>query len=253
MNTFRSLLLATLTATLAAQTPGFEVASVKLSKPGAANVKEGNRELITVDPATLILRNLTLQSCLRWAYDVQDYQILGPAWLNSEHYDIAATTATPATPSQMKVMLRTLLESRFRIALHHEMKELPVYELVIVKSGARSGPKLTKSPTPGEPKMVPGDGALLYTNYTMAHFAEKLPGIPFRVDRPVVDKTGLQDAYNFRVKLADNAVEMKHAFENSDGPLAEEALKQMGLRLQPRRDPIDVLIIDRAERLPTAN
>jgi uncharacterized protein (TIGR03435 family) len=248
VNSLRPLLL-TLLAALTAQSQAFEVASIKPSKSGIVNLKEGNKELITVDPATLILRNLTLKSCLRWAYDLHDYQMLGPAWLSNEHYDIVATTGSPATPAQMRGMLRLLLTSRFQIARHHETKELPVYELL----PARSGLKLTKSKTSGDPKMLPGDGALHYTNYTMAEFAEKLPAIPFRVDRPVIDKTGLPDAYDFRVNLADNAVEMKRAFENSDGPLAEEALRQMGLRLQPRKDLIDVLVIDRAEKIPVEN
>lgn len=228
----------------------FEVASVKPAKSAAANSKEGPQEKITVDPGSLTMRSVTLRSCIHWAFGVADYQISGPGWLATERYDIQGKTAAPATPEQLRGMLRALLASRFGVALHRETKELPVYELVV----GRNGPKLKPSADDADSGMRPNmDGELVYTHYTLAEFAEKMTGIPFRVDRTVVDKTALAGAYDFKLKIADNAAEMKRGFEREDGPTPSDILQQIGLKLEARRDPIEILVIDKAERNPAEN
>ena len=82
--------------------------------------------------------NVTLKSLLLRAYGVKDYQLLGPGWLGSERYEIRATVPSAATKEQFNAMLRSLLQERFNLAIHHETKEMSVYELVVGKNGSKS-------------------------------------------------------------------------------------------------------------------
>ena len=109
----------------------------------------------------------------------------------------------PVPADQLKIMPQTLLVSRFSLVLNRETRKLPVYELLV----ARQSPKLTQaqsatSPADGvaESSMQPGEGDLVCRNYSMKEFAEKLAGIPFRVDRAVVNKTGLPRNLRFQAK-----------------------------------------------------
>ncbi|MES1256950.1 MAG: TIGR03435 family protein [Acidobacteriota bacterium] len=227
----------------------FEVASVKANKAGDAGGEGATRESVSHSPDSLTMRNVTLKTCLRWAYDVADYQIAGPGWIGSHRYDILAKAATPASPEQLRVMLQALLASRFKVTLHREKKELPVYELVV----ARASPKLVRAEDGGDSSMRPGDGDLVFQNYSMAEFADRLPGIPFRVDRTVVDRTGLPGAWNFKLKIADNAAAMKSGFEHADGPAVFDVVRQIGLRLDARKDLLEILVLDSAEKIPLEN
>ncbi len=228
----------------------FEVASVKPAKGAAGNVKEGPQEKIAVDPGSLTMRSVTLRTCIQWAYSVADYQISGPAWLALDRYDIQAKAGTPASPEQLRGMLRALLASRFGLTLHRETRDLPVYELVVGRNGAKLKPAAGDADSEMRPNT---DGELVYSHYTLPEFAGKMTGIPFRVDRIVIDKTGLAGAYDFRLKIADNAVEMKRGFEREDGPTPSDILRQIGLKLEARRAPVESLVVDRAERKPAEN
>jgi bla regulator protein BlaR1 len=227
----------------------FDVASVKPSQAGSAGGEGSTRESISYDPGSLTMRNVTLKSCIQWAYSVAGYQVSGPAWIGSRRYDIQAKAGSPATREQLRLMLRALLISRFHLALHRETRDLPVYDLETGKGGA----KLRPAQSEGESEMQPGDGQLVYRRYSMAEFAEKLPGIPFRVDRAVVDKTGLPGTYDFQLKIAGDAAAMKSSFEHSDGPLVFDILQQIGLKLQPRKGPVPMLAIDSADQDPEEN
>ncbi len=117
--------------------PAFDVASIKPNQMGNAGGEKSERENITVSPEGVMMRNVSLRSCLRWAYDVKDFQISGPGWLASEKYDIAAKTAPPTSAGQLRLMMQTLLADRFKLALHRETKDLPVYALVVGKNGPK--------------------------------------------------------------------------------------------------------------------
>ena len=246
MKAHTGVILIGLTLTIASPAQTFEVASVKPDKDGNSGMEGSTRESITHNPGSLTMRNVTLKSCIRWAYELADYQISGPAWIGSQRYDVQARAGRAATVEQLRLMLRDLLASRFQLALHRENRELPVYELIAGKDGPRLQPVAGEGP--GE--MRPADGDLVYQRYSMAEFAQGLPGIPFRVDRPVVDKTGLAGIYNFRLKIAPDATVMKSSFEHSENPLAFDVLRQIGLKLQARKDPTEMMVIDRAERNP---
>lgn len=234
---------------IAGQAQTFDVASIKPDRAGNAGGEGSTRESISHDPGALVMRNVTLRSCLRWAYGVANDRISGPAWIGADRYDIQARTEKPATEAQLRLMLQSLLASRFHLTIRRETKELPIYELLV----AKDGPKLTPAHEEGQSQMRPGDGDLAYLRYSMPEFAEKLSGIPFRVDRPVVDKTGLSGAFNFKLKIAGDAAEMKSNFERSEGPDVAGVLRQIGLRLQPRRAPLESLIVESAEKNPSEN
>jgi uncharacterized protein (TIGR03435 family) len=229
----------------------FEVASVKTNSAGRAGGEGSDRESIASTPGGITMRNVSLRSAILWAYGMRAYQISGPAWLTTQKYDIVAKTSSAASEDQLQRMLQSLLADRFRLALHRETKELPVYLLAAGRRGAR----LQASNGEGTSSMRPAGGGLEFRNFPMSEFAERLSNRPFSVDRPVLDETGLTGRFDFTIKLADNAAELKRTLEGMERGGADYTafLEPLGLRLQPTKGPVDVLVIDSAERAPIGN
>jgi uncharacterized protein (TIGR03435 family) len=227
------------------QPPAFEVASVKSHKP---SVVEG-RESIDSVPGSLTIRNASLNSCIKRAYLVGDYQISGPAWLMAEKYDITAKAAGPAPLIQLRQMLRTLLTDRFQLQLHRETKDLPVYALVT----AKSGPKLHKAEPASNTGMRGENGAFVFHGTSMPQFAEDLSTLS-QVDRPVLDRTGIPGVFDFNLKFGESNDEMKRVLVTGDGAsIFTLRQEQFGLRLEARKSPVEMLVIDHVERVPTEN
>src|ERR1700676_1439192 len=131
----------------------FDVPSIKPSKLSG----EGrNRESIVANPGTLIMHNVTLRSALQWAYRMKEYQVSGPAWIGDERYDISAKAAEPVGDEQLHAMLQNLLADRFKMALHREKRELPVYVLLV----AKNGPKLAAGNPDGKSVLQPNGMSL---------------------------------------------------------------------------------------------
>ena len=223
--------------------PSFEVASIKPSQRWKAGGEGRTRETIDQSPVSLTLRNVTLGSCVQMAYGVRFYQVSGPESLTSERYDILAKAARPVSPAQMRLMLRTLLASRFKLELHRENKELPVYALVV----ARNGQKLENVKDAGRPDIRVSNGSFIFQNVSMPDFAEKLSDLR-TIDRPVVDRTGIQGVFDITLKSAASAM-----LEN-DGPSIFTLIQeQLGLRLEAKKAPVEILVVDHAEKVPTEN
>jgi uncharacterized protein (TIGR03435 family) len=238
----------------AAAPAAFEVASVKPNKIGSAGGKDEIRESVDSTPSSLAMRSVSLKSCLKWAYGVKDYQISGPGWLASEKYDVVAKTGRPATDDELRLMLQTLLAERFQMALHRETKELPMYALVVGKSG----PKLQESKGGSGSKehgITIDKGALVYKNTSMPELADRLSAGVFGVNRPVLDKTGLTGSFDFSVKLAESIAELKGSIRSmaDDPTIMMDALQQIGLKLEPQKGPVEILVIDKVEKVPTEN
>lgn len=231
--------------------PAFEVASVKVNRAGTKGGEGREKESIAIEPGSLSMKNVSLTSCMRWAYSVRDFQIAGaPVWSNSERYDIAAKAAGPATEKEMRIMLQALLMERFHLKLRRETKDLPVFALIV----AKNGPKLHTSTADGPGTMRPGEGVLIFQNVSMAEFADHLSARPFSMDRPVVDRTGIAGVYNFELKLADNADELKRGLERNDGPSIFEVIQQqLGLKLDPQKNPLDLFVVEHVEKIPVEN
>jgi len=274
----------------------FEVASVKPAAPVAA----GERMFMgsrggpgTVDPGHITSSNMTLKALLVNAYGVQPYQINGPAWLDTERYDIIAKVPLETTKEQIAVMWQNLLAERFGVVLHHESREFNVDELVV----AKGGPKLKQSEmdpnapplarTPGPPKLdkngfpeLSGPGMLtmmtIGQNGPTAHTVARAQSISQltamlgnQLRHPVVDKTGLTGKYDFKLEFTPDmsGAPLPPPPPGMAGPpggppgsasdpgtnLGAAVQQQLGLRLISGKAKLDVLIIDRANKTPTEN
>jgi uncharacterized protein (TIGR03435 family) len=242
------LAILALASSAGAQQPAFETASVRFHKPAGAG-EGASRESIDSVPGRLTVRNASLSSCIKWAYLVRDYQISAPASLQIEKYDIVAKAPGPAPLPQLRQMLQTLLADRFHLQLHHETKELPVYELVTSKSG----PKLHKAEPGGNTDMRGENGSFAFHSASMPQFAEDLSTLS-QVDRPVLDRTGLPGIFDFNLKFGDSPADLKRALVEGDGPSIFTIIQeQLGLKLEARKGPIEMLVIDHVERAPTEN
>jgi uncharacterized protein (TIGR03435 family) len=231
--------------------PAFEVASVKPNRIGSAGAEGATREKVTTSPETLTMQNVSLQSCLKWAYGLRDFQISGPGWLATERYDISAKAAASTTEDQLRLMLKTLLTERFKLKTRIEKKDRPVYALVV----AKNGPKLHKSATDGASDFGPAGGELVFRNFSMADLADRLSTRPFKLDLPVFDEAGLAGRFDFALRLADNADELKHSLERMEqGPSVFVFFQQqLGLKLETRKAPLDLLVVESAEKVPSGN
>jgi len=217
----------------------FDVASVKLLEPGDPNRHSSHTSIAKhPDGARVIMEGVNLMECIQRAYGVAEYQIAGPDWLGSGRYDIAATVTSEVSDEQIRAMLQALLAERFQLSLHRQTRIGLVYELVV----AKNGPKIHPVETPGRNNTNTSKGHFTAQSESMANFAEWLWR---QTSVPVVDKTGLEGRYDFTIEYAVN--------DNSPEPPIPLAVQQLGLKLEPAKGPIEMLVIDRVERVPTAN
>jgi uncharacterized protein (TIGR03435 family) len=253
--------------------PSFEVVSIKPSAPMPAVFMPGSRLVCplsgcggpgTSDPGLLRFADISLRSLIQTAYSVMPNQMEAPSWLDSARFDVVATVPQGATREQTKLMLQNLLADRFQLKLHHSTKEIPAYMLVV----AKNGPKLKESvddPNPPSPTGLPPDGGrakglgtmfrtgpggeriirFAFDGWTIAKFAETLG---LQVDRPVIDMTGLKGKYDVRLEFAPDL-----ANSQSTPDLFTALTEQLGLKLEPRKGPVEMLIVDSASKLPTEN
>jgi uncharacterized protein (TIGR03435 family) len=208
----------------------FDVASVKRSAPGSVPGGGG------LDPGRLVLPNITLRACILLAYQVADYQLVTPAWAESERYDIQATMRPHSSESDIWLMLQALLIERFQMASHHEKKEMSVYAL---------------APTGSTPRLAPKSdctGSISFSRQSIVAKCNSMEalaaGLMRQADRPVVNMTGLTGNYEFTLTWTP---------DETRAPLFQALKQQLGLKLEPRRLPIDVLVIDHANKTPTEN
>ena len=186
-----------------AEAQTFEIASVRASEPGARG------ESVVTEPGKLTMRNVSLRSCIQWAYDVRSFQISGPGWLTDSRFDIAAKAAGAASDDRLRPMSRALLAERFGLRLHHERKELPVYVLTMGKQRTQ----LHESTSEG-PVRFSGSGAILLAE--RASMSDVETRVSEQLGRSVVDKTGLTGRYDFRFDVTPYV--MAASSPVADGP-----------------------------------
>ncbi len=230
--------------------PVFDVASIRLS-----NSKSGGPVFAQLMPGSLAYQDRPLAEYVWVAYDVKPYQVThAPAVSLAERYDIIAKAAGPVPESQVKLMLRSLLEDRFKLALHRETKELPAYILTVDKGGPRFKASADKGPRDAGTK----DGDLQYRRTSMAYLVGAvLSNLPSLDGTPVVDRTGLDGIYDFSWKLFDPDAAKGEA--DRKGDLLQQmdnglnaSMKALGLKLKSQKASIEFLVIDHVER-PTEN
>ncbi len=262
----------------------FEVASIRPSAPGAV---EQAKVGIHIDGAQVNCISLNLRDYIGMAAKIRLYQLSGPEWLGAERFDINAKLPDGATSDQVPAMLQALLEERFQMKSHRETKEFPVYALIVGKGGS----KLTELPAdpasePNEPVTVAAAGAqsgvsinlgkgssftvagnrLQAKKVTTATFADALARF---VDRPILDLTGLKGSYDFTLEVSQedfSAMIVRAGLAagvqlppqamralDASGDTLFSAIEKLGLKLEPRKGPVEILVIDHMERKPTDN
>ena len=232
----------------AAQTPSFEVASIK--RNAGVDTQQNSRIL---PGGRVEATNMPLRTLIRIAYGVTGAQIAGgPSWLATDGYDVVATAPTGVAleagrglSPQLMAMLRTLLEERFRLLVHTEKRETQTYALVLAARDGRLGPELKASTidctVPNGCGIRGGSGDVTYSGLTAAQIATSVAGFA-AVRAPVADRTGLAGSYDLHLQFNDDT-----------GPNIFTALtEQARLTLQPEKSVAEFIVVDRAER-PTAD
>lgn len=228
--------------------PRFEEASIKPSDPSIQGFR------MRADPGgRVVASGITLEILIQWAYDVRDFQLQGgPGWRGSARYDIATVAEGGTKPGDLKPMMQALLTDRFKLSFHRDTKELPVYALVV----GRTGPKLRASASDGgTPRMNIGRGQVEALKWTMAKFAADLAR---QLGRPIIDRTGLAGDYDFKLQWTPDEMVVEPGGDRpvsaaTPGPSIFTALQeQLGLRLESTKGPVEILVIDYAEK-PSEN
>ena len=260
--------------------PSFEVATVKPSASGE------NRSSIMGQPGgRFTVTNATLKMVIGVAYRVRDFQILGgPGWAGTDRWNIegkaeegsipqVAPPFDPTAPNPLMLMVQSLLEDRFHLKMHREMRELPVYDLVVAKSGSKMKLSDDQSPivapergSPPPPKPQRG-GPMPRGMMAMGLGSMDANGVPFsnfiqalsqQLGRTVIDKTGLKGFYDIKLQWTPElgAGLVKSGGSDSDppppdtsGPSIFTAIQeQLGLRLESAKGPVEVLVIESVQR-----
>jgi uncharacterized protein (TIGR03435 family) len=267
----------------------FEVASIKPSPPPApGQINFG----IHVDGAMVRCTGLSLRDYIRIAFRIKDYQVIGPEWIGSERFDISAKLPEGGRREQVNDMLQTLLLNRFQIKMHHDSKEFPVYALTVAKGGLKmkespvdpdadsssGGAGATNVDVRGGrggaavafgkgAYFTIGDDEVEGKKLTMPYLADMLSRFS---QRPVVDMTDVKGAYDFKLEfpheeframtvraaVSAGMVLRPEALQFADR-IGDEALftavQTVGLKLDSRKAPLDVLVIDQAQKTPSEN
>lgn len=234
----------------------FEVAEVKVNKSGDLRITaELNSGRVTV-------RNAPMKLLITAAYHIPESVLEGgPGWLETDRFDVIAK-ASPTTPEEdLRLMLRTLLAERFKLAVHNEQKPTTAYVLTVGKRGH----KLQESETakPGDDRCGPGQGApgdqhIVCQRMTMRDLADALPNIAPGYIRgvPVIDQTDLKGSYQFKLDWTP-AGRLNSPTATEDGAsirsLFDALDSELGLKLESRKVPLPVVVIDHVERVPTEN
>jgi uncharacterized protein (TIGR03435 family) len=239
--------------------PQFEVATLKLSAPIQPGVPL-NITLGGTRNGTVTLTNTNLSECIQFAYRITtDAQIAGPDWIKSRdvRFDIVGK-APPNTPQdELRLMTQNLLADRLKLAIHYEQRQLPFLALVV----AKNGPKLSPAKAGAEvATQIPG--RIFHPYMPMAILATALS----RFERQtVIDMTGLTGAFSVDLQWTPDSVRARASQDGSaplvngqpvdvNGPSLYTAIQeQLGLRLESRKGPLDVLMVDHAERVPADN
>jgi len=266
--------------------PEFEVATIR---PSAQGIQDGATAGVRIDGAQVRCAALTLKDYIGMAYRIKLYQISAPDWIGSDRFDIAATIPAGVPPAQFPEMMQRLLEDRFQVKIHREKKDFPVYVLEVAKGGLKaqeSAPDPNAADTRA-PLAIAGSGSAQGisvnlgrgSSYSFANnkFEANRVDMPTLaavlerfVDRPIVDMTDLTGHYDFALPVTDEdyRVMLIHAGVNAgvslppqalrllDGastPSLFDALQKVGLRLDARKSPLDMIVVDDSRKTPTEN
>jgi len=224
--------------TALAQSPRFEVASIKPANPDHVDGVSG----VETKLGRLTATNVTLKRCILGAYGIRPHQIVGgPEWLDADRFDIVAKADGPVGDGTLSQMMQTLLAERFKLRFHRQTRTMQAFVLDAPKGAA----KLTKADG-GEGKTISGRGQLTLENASMDKFADALSR---QMDLPVVNQTGVDGVFNLKLRWTPEAA---GAPPDAPPPIYTALQEQLGLRLRSQKTPIEVFLIDGAEK-PSEN
>jgi uncharacterized protein (TIGR03435 family) len=223
--------------------PTFDVATIKLDPCGGQRSNRGSTD-------QLISTDQTLKQLVVLAYSVQPYQVTGPAWMESVCFDITAKYPPGTKFADRWLMMRTLLEDRFHLTVHHDTKEMTGYALLVSKAGFK-----LKSSDPGEDSTSGGNQGHVWT-----FSARKIPmsilayELADSLSDIVVDRTGLGGVYDFQLKWASDDMNASGGANPDSAPSLFTALEDtLGLTLQRQKVPVPIIVVDSVDRAPTEN
>lgn len=274
------------TAQEAAPAVEFEAASVKPSPP-ERGFQFGCR---TPDPSLFVCNRTSLRLLVMRAYGVERYRVDGPAWMDTGNFEINAKVPAGATRAEINVMLQHLLASRFGLAVHRETRDVPAFALTVGKSGPKfkeslagtepAAPPtrpLSAEPTDGagaapvqpHPTLVirtPGAAGIpgtirrtyspggYWLDAARVRIYDLLPLLQSEAGRHIEDETGLKGIYDFALHYAHNETAEDATATPDLAPSIFTAVQdQMGLKLEPKKVPTEMLVVDHAEKVPNAN
>jgi uncharacterized protein (TIGR03435 family) len=235
------VLTGTMTVTYG-QSNAFEVATVKPNKSGS-----GGTLVPGLRNGTLSARNASLKVLIRTAYGLSDRQIVGPSWLDGDRFDLAGKAPKDVPDSQLMPMLQTLLKDRFQLAVHRETKVMPAFDMVVAKRGLKIAPfdpahRIT--PPPGY------SGPLSFGVATMPELAIRLTNDAGRV---VLDKTGLSGRFSYTLLNYTPSGAQANGAADTTPDFYTAVEEQLGLKLVPKNEPVELIVVDGANRTPVEN
>ena len=241
-----------------AEPPAFEIASIKPSDPDTTvGIRRSGHQIATHGTSLLFL--------ITWAYGIQRDRVYGnPKWLDSVRYDIAANAPDdkpfrsprmPGQPTALQQMMQQLLADRFKLIIHHDTKERSIYALVVAKGGPKI--RLTAAPDAiGQtPFSMPNPGVLIGTQVSTEMLAKTLSD---QLGRSVQDRTALAGVFDFTLEwdpdmLSTRSDDVPPPNLGARSSLFTALPEQLGLKLEVRKSPVDVIVVDHIERTPTGN
>jgi uncharacterized protein (TIGR03435 family) len=223
--------------------PAFEAASIKPNNSVTGHSQTHGSK------GQVLMSNQSLKRLIERAYDVQSFQVSGPGWLEDVRFDIAAKFPPDSKAEDRLVMLRTLLEDRFKLETHHETREMPGYSLVVAKGGFKLKPVDAAGGSDTN-----GTGARVQTltakRTTIAYLANLLSRYTGQM---VVDNTGIEGAYDFEFRWTPGD-QADSADGGETAPSLFTALEEtLGLHLRAQKIPVEIVVVDRVERTPVEN
>jgi uncharacterized protein (TIGR03435 family) len=240
----------------AARPPAFDVASVKPStNEGGMNIASDGSATININlgmasHGVVTLTNTTLSECIQYAYNlVSEDQISGPDWIRDRRLrvDIVAKAAPDTPMDQLLAMTQTLLAERFHLVLHREPKPLKHFELAV----AKSGPKMPEAKGDGQSSRISyGRGRLNYTHLSMHRFAVLLSR---QLKEVVIDNTALGGFFDVNLEWTPDEPARPVDADTGAPSIFKAVQQQLGLTLEAGKTPIEILVVDSAQKVPSGN
>jgi uncharacterized protein (TIGR03435 family) len=222
--------------------PAYEAASVKLNTSGSGDSSSNGSE------GQIVFTNRTLKRLIGRAYGVEPFQVTGPVWMEAVSFDIVAKYPADTQDGDRPLMLRTLLEDRFKLSVHRESKEMPGYALVVAKSGFKLKPV-----EPGADDTRHNGGRVQTLKAKKTSMALMADLVTRYLGEVVVDRTGIDGVYDFDLRWTNDDQNPSALDAGAPPSLAVALQETLGLRLQPQTVPVEVIVVDHVERVPTEN